>query len=105
MGHVARTYVYEIFYLSIGGWSPYWVYSVRRPFTGLLYLLRLIVRMENLVEWMVLAGQTEGFGKNLPRRHFVHHKSPLPDPGTNPGRRCGEPATNRFSYDAAVYDI
>jgi hypothetical protein len=31
-------------------WSPNWVHSARRPLTGLLYLPRVIVRMENLVE-------------------------------------------------------
>jgi hypothetical protein len=25
----------------------------------------------------------------------------LPDPGANPGRRVGKPATNRFSYGVA----
>jgi hypothetical protein len=35
------------------------------------------------------------------RRHFVHHKSHLSDPGANPGRRGGKPATKRFSYGAA----
>jgi hypothetical protein len=38
------------FNLHRGGWSPYWVHSARRPLTGLLYLPRVIVRMENLVE-------------------------------------------------------
>jgi hypothetical protein len=38
------------FNLRSGGWSPNWVHSARRPFTGLLYLPRVIVRMENLVE-------------------------------------------------------
>jgi hypothetical protein len=31
------------------GWSPNWVHSARWPFTGVLYLTREIVRMENLV--------------------------------------------------------
>jgi hypothetical protein len=56
--------------------------------------------MEKLVEWPVLAGETEVLGENLPRHHYVNHKSHLPDPGANPGRRGGKPATNRFSYGA-----
>jgi hypothetical protein len=50
---------------------------------GLLHLPRVIVWMENLVEWM--AGETEVLGENLPRRHFVHHKSHLTRPGIEPG--------------------
>jgi hypothetical protein len=69
---------------------------------GLLYLPRVIVRMEKLVEWTVLAGETEVQGENLPWRHFVSHKSHLPDKGANAGRRGGKPATNRFSYGAAL---
>jgi hypothetical protein len=53
--------------------------------TGLLYLPRVIVRMEKSVEWTVLAGETEELGENLPRRLFVHHKSHLTRPGREPG--------------------
>jgi hypothetical protein len=67
----------------VGGTSPNWVHSARRQLTGLLYLPRVVVRMEDLVEWM--AGETELHGENLPRRHFVHHKSHLTRPGIEPG--------------------
>jgi hypothetical protein len=52
-----------------------------------------------------LVGETEVLGENLPRRHFVHHKFHLPDPGAKPRRRGGTPATNRFSYGAALGNI
>jgi hypothetical protein len=44
-------------------------------------------------------------GENQPQRHFVHHKSHFPDPGSNPGRRCWKPATNLLSYGAAYESI
>jgi hypothetical protein len=59
------------FFLNLhsGGWSPNWVHSARRPLTGLLYLPWVIVRMENLVEWM--AGEAEVLGGNRPRLTYV----------------------------------
>jgi hypothetical protein len=50
---------------------------------------------------MKIGRETEVLGENLHQRHFAHHKSHLPDPGSNPGRRGGKPATNRLSYGAA----
>jgi hypothetical protein len=38
--------------------------------------------------------ETEVLGESLSQRHFVHHKSTWPDPGSNPGSSVGKPATN-----------
>jgi hypothetical protein len=67
-----------------GGWSPNWIHLARRPVNDLLYLPRVIMMMENLVEW-ILAGETEVLGENLPLRHLVHYKSHLTRPGLEPG--------------------
>jgi hypothetical protein len=93
--------IFIIIYLNIWG-----VESILGPLstvatTGLLYLPWVIVRMEKLVEWLVLAGETELLRENLSRRHFAHHKSHLRDPGVNPGHHDGKPTTNRLSYGVA----
>jgi hypothetical protein len=66
-----------------------------------MYLPRVIVRLEYLVEWR-LAGDTKVLGENLSQRHFAHHNPTWPDAGANSGRRGGKPATNRMSYGAAL---
>jgi hypothetical protein len=58
-------------------------------------------KMENLVEWR-LAGETEVLGENLPGATLSTTNPTWPDPGSNPGRRGGKPATNRLSYGAAL---
>jgi hypothetical protein len=51
----------------------------------------------------ILEGETEVFGENLPQHHFCPSTNPTwTDPGLNPGRRGGEPATNRLSCGAAM---
>jgi hypothetical protein len=56
---------------------------------------RVIVKM--IVEKQMecrLAGETEVLGENLPQRHFCPSQNPTwLDPGLNPGRRGGKPAT------------
>jgi hypothetical protein len=47
-----------------------------------------------------MAGETEVLGENLPDATLSTTNPTLPDPGLNPGRRCGKPATNRLSYGA-----
>jgi hypothetical protein len=40
--------------------------------------------------------------KTCPGATLSTTNSTWPDPGLNPGHRCGKPATNRFSYGAAT---
>jgi hypothetical protein len=53
-----------------------------------------------------LAWEIKVLGENLPQRHFCKSQNPTwPDPGLNPGRRSGKPATNRLSYGVAYVTL
>jgi hypothetical protein len=65
---------------------------------GLLCQPRVIVKtiVEKKMECR-LAGKTEVLGENLSQRHFCPSQNlTWPNPGLNPGRRGGKPATNRL---------
>jgi hypothetical protein len=77
---IVLSYIKCFFFIRIVG-----VESVQGPLStsatsGQLCLPRVIVRMENLVQWR-LAGETEVLGENLPQPHFVHHKYYMIRPG------------------------
>jgi hypothetical protein len=50
---------------------------------------------------MILAGETEVLGENLPSATFSTTNPTWIDPGANPGLRGERPATNRLSYGTA----
>jgi hypothetical protein len=81
------------------GWSPNWIHLARRPLIGLLYLSRVIARMENLVEWRFEDWQgKQKYSEKTAPAPLCPPQIPLDQtPGSNPGRRSRKPATNRLS--------
>jgi hypothetical protein len=63
-----------------------------------------MMSVEQSVEWE-LAGETEVLGENLPQCHFVHHKTHMTWPGSNPDRSGEKPMTNHLSYGTAFGQI
>jgi hypothetical protein len=45
--------------------------------------------------------ETEVLGETCPSATLCNTNPTWPDPGSNPGRRGGKPATNRLSYGSA----
>jgi hypothetical protein len=85
------------------GWGEA-VHLVRRPLVGLLYQLRTVEEYGAVEEWE-LAGETKILGEYLPQWHFVHHKSQMTLPGTNPSRCDWKQATDGLSYGAACQHL
>jgi hypothetical protein len=79
----------------------YWVHLILRPLFGLLYQPRMIDR------WLLWRnrwnanwqGKLKYSEKTCPSATLSSTNPTWPDPGSNTGRRGGEPATNRLSYD------
>jgi hypothetical protein len=56
------------------------------------------------MECRLCRGNREALGENLPQSHSCpSQNSTWSDPGLNPGRRRGKPATNHLSYGAAYF--
>jgi hypothetical protein len=95
------TYANLIFFTShMGGESilgPFGTSSTSR----LLYLLRVILRMEN-EDWQ---GKPKYSEKTCLTATLSTTNFTWPASGANPGRRGGKPATNRLSYGAAFLQI
>jgi hypothetical protein len=62
----------NLFFFNLHSGGGIKVHSILRPLNGLLCQPRVIMIMENSVEW--LAGETEVLSENLSQCRFVHHK-------------------------------
>jgi hypothetical protein len=60
-----------------------------RPLNGLLYQPKMLISVEQSVEFV--AGETEVLGENLSQCRFVHYKSHMTWPGFEPGPLLLEP--------------
>jgi hypothetical protein len=52
-----------------------------------------------------MAGETEVLGENLPQRYFVHHKSHMPRPGSEPGPPRWEAVGGWVDHRAGLDDV
>jgi hypothetical protein len=68
-----------------------------------MMMMMMMMSVEQSVE--LLARETEVLGRNLSHAALSTTNPTCSDPGSNPGRRCGKPATNRLSYGTAALDF
>jgi hypothetical protein len=91
---------YFFFNLNTGGWSPYWVHSALRPHLAYYTCPGWLWWRSWWNEWF-WQGKRKYSEKTCPDAILSTTNPTWPDPGANPGRRGGKPATNRFGYGAA----
>jgi hypothetical protein len=94
------SYLCPFFNSHSGGWSPYWVHSARRP------LLAYCTCPGWLWEWRTwwnkdCHGKPKYPETTCPRVTLPTTNPTWQNPGANPGRRGGNPATNRMKYGTA----
>jgi hypothetical protein len=86
-----------LFYLTIGGRSPNWVHSTRRP------LLAYCICPRWLWGWRIWWNEDwqrkPKYSENIYLSSILSTTNPT---RLDPGRRSGKPATNRLSYGAAL---
>jgi hypothetical protein len=72
---------------SMSEWVVGWdgIHLVRGPLVGLLYYLRKMPNMKQMVEWE-LGGEAEVLGEDLTQCNFIHHKSQMTWPEPAPGK-------------------
>jgi hypothetical protein len=95
-------YYYYYYYYFLIGWD--WAHLVLLPLFGLLYQ----PQMTDDGDCGAIGGMWIGRGNRCTRRKpapvlLLSTTNPTwPDPGSNPGRRGGKPATNRLRYGMAT---
>jgi hypothetical protein len=89
----------NFFNLHSGRWSRNWVHSSGRPLTGLFTCPGWLWGWR--IWWNEWQGKPKYSEKTCPGATLSTTNPTWPDPGLDPGRRGGKPATNRFSYGAA----
>jgi hypothetical protein len=82
------------------GWD--WVHLARRPLTGLFYQPRMMDDECRAVGGMRIARGNRSTRRKSAPMSLCPPQNPH-DLGSNRGRRCGKPVTNRLSYGKALF--
>jgi hypothetical protein len=95
-----HVFIYFFFNLHSGGWSPNW--GTRHVGHSLAYCTSPGWLWGWIIWWNEWQGKPKYSEKTCPDATLSTTNPTWPEPGLNPDRRGGKPATNRFSYGAAM---